>query len=158
MRKQPYGRGLRKCYLCKKILELNSNNFKRNKSSSYGFDYECKKCANIKNKTLPSYQRNIKRRQTDKKYRYWIYQYNSKLRNKSWNLTFEDFESLWQKSCYYCGSKIESIGIDRIDNKIGYQNNNIIPCCAKCNRMKGQLLQSDFIKHCNKVSEFNARL
>ena len=39
--------GKRKCILCKIIFELNENNFFRNKSSTGGFNYHCKKCFKI---------------------------------------------------------------------------------------------------------------
>ena len=35
---------LRKCSLCKKELELSSENFYKNKNEVGGFDYRCKLC------------------------------------------------------------------------------------------------------------------
>ena len=37
--------GYQKCSICKKILEVNSNNFYKNKNYKNGFGYECKPCA-----------------------------------------------------------------------------------------------------------------
>lgn len=45
MTPQLYKQGKRKCYLCQKILDLNSDNFYRSKKSGQvGFVSECKKC------------------------------------------------------------------------------------------------------------------
>ena len=71
-----------------------------------------------------------------------------------WKIDKKDFEKLWKKPCYYCGAFIETIGIDRINNKIGYLKNNIVPCCAWCNKAKLELLPEQFIEHCKKVASF----
>lgn len=61
----------------------------------------------------------------------------------------------WNKPCHYCGEEIVGIGIDRVNNKIGYQVDNIVPCCAWCNKMKLVATKEDFINHCKKIVEFN---
>lgn len=40
----------RKCSGCKKILSLNHNNFNKNITSTYGYEYYCKICKNKLNK------------------------------------------------------------------------------------------------------------
>lgn len=42
-------------------------------------------------------------------------------------------------ACHYCGGDLPICGggIDRKDNSAGYTADNIVPCCARCNRMKG---------------------
>ncbi len=59
----------------------------------------------------------------------------------------------WNKKCEYCGKKIETIGIDRINNKIGYITGNIISCCKICNAMKSSQTQKAFVKQCKKITE-----
>ena len=67
------------------------------------------------------------------------------------DLTFNQFMNFWQKDCFYCGNKIETIGLDRIDNKIGYIKENIISCCWICNKMKNQLSANEFINKCKVI-------
>jgi hypothetical protein len=37
-------------------------------------------------------------------------------------------------------------GIDRIDNRLGYERANSIPCCSICNFAKNSMSYEDFIK------------
>ena len=66
-------------------------------------------------------------------------------------LDIEDVKELWEKPCTYCGSPIDTIGIDRIDNSKGYLKGNITACCSLCNWMKRELSVDDFINHINKI-------
>ena len=79
------------------------------------------------------------------------YQNIAKFGKRKWNLTFKEFMNFWQKPCYYCGSKIKNIGLDRIDSKKGYEKDNLIPCCWICNRMKHTLGQKEFLNQCLKI-------
>ena len=75
----------------------------------------------------------------------------------------EDFELLTQEDCFYCGRKPESIsrgheygeyiynGIDRIDNKKGYNVKNCVTCCSICNRMKMNLEKEEFLLQIKKI-------
>ena len=51
--------------------------------------------------------------------------------------------------CYYCGSTNSKIGVDRLNDDIGYEVDNIVPCCKACNFMKNELSCQEFIKHVN---------
>ena len=53
-------------------------------------------------------------------YRYYQYKRDAAKRDHSFNLTFSEFMILWKKPCEYCGDDIETIGIDRVDNNLGY--------------------------------------
>ncbi len=83
--------------------------------------------------------------------RYGKYKKGAASRGLDFNISFEEFMLLWQKPCYYCGSSIETIGIDRIDNSIGYMLGNIIPSCFVCNRAKMDMSQSEFLSHCSMI-------
>ena len=51
--------------------------------------------------------------------------------------------------CYLCGKESNykhSNGIDRINNDIGYTEDNIACCCAECNYMKNNYQYDDFIE------------
>jgi hypothetical protein len=67
-------------------------------------------------------------------------------RDIPWLLSEGDFESFWQQNCSYCGSEIETIGIDRIDNDGPYVLDNCKPCCSTCNKMKLDLSEEKFIE------------
>lgn len=87
--------------------------------------------------------------------KYITYKKGAEIRNIEFNLSFEEFMLLWQKPCEYCGDEIKTIGIDRVDNHIGYIVDNTVPCCAICNLMKSTYGQYFFISHCKKITEFN---
>lgn len=76
-------------------------------------------------------------------------------RNHSFNITKEECWDLINRPCMYCGYKDSSIGIDRIDNKIGYEIENCAPCCKTCNFMKRSLSVDQFIEHCKRIAKHN---
>jgi len=58
----------------------------------------------------------------------------------------------WQESCAYCGSTIETIGLDRVDNDLGYEPNNVVGCCSYCNAFKSNGTVEEFVERCRKIS------
>lgn len=98
----------------------------------------------------------------------WTNKYNKKPKNRFYNLiqnakkrkielllTFDEFLKFWQKPCYYCGEKLETIGLDRVNNNLGYKLDNIVSCCKWCNQMKLNHTQNDFIEHCKIIIKYN---
>lgn len=88
------------------------------------------------------------------------YRYSAKKRNLDFSLTLEDIKKLWNSNCTYCGTKILTIGLDRINNTKGYSLKNITPCCKDCNFAKANKTPREFIKwikrafnHLNKKHE-----
>lgn len=86
------------------------------------------------------------------------YKRQAKSREYSFNLSFELFKDMIQKKCYYCNSlpnnrqttsysspNFKYNGIDRMDNTIGYEEWNVVPCCKKCNRAKDVMSESQFM-------------
>ena len=71
------------------------------------------------------------------------------------NLTKEQFSLLWKMPCFYCKTPIQTIGIDRKDSAKGYTEDNITPCCTKCNLMKRHISVEDFINHCKLIANSN---
>lgn len=93
---------------------------------------------------------------------YRQYKANSRYRKILFELSFEQFLDLSQRSCYYCGTQPLSImatnngefiynGIDRVDNTKGYYIENCVSCCKKCNRAKDTMSYDEFIKWIKKV-------
>lgn len=84
------------------------------------------------------------------------YQANASNSNRIFDLTLNQFKTLINQNCHYCGeqpsttckSRTSSIlynGIDRKDNNIGYILSNSISCCKMCNRMKHVFGQDEFL-------------
>lgn len=77
-------------------------------------------------------------------------------RNLEWSLTDDQTKELISSTCFYCGiSPTESVrgflGIDRIDNFIGYTYDNCVACCWDCNRAKNIMEQTRFLNLCAKI-------
>jgi hypothetical protein len=86
--------------------------------------------------------------------RFNCYKSAAKVRSLSFNLTFEQFMTFWQKPCFYCGNAIEKIGIDRVDTKNGYSMDDCVSCCSICNRMKMDHSVEKFLEHCRRILSF----
>lgn len=93
------------------------------------------------------------------------YKTNAKKRNYGWSITSAQFRELTSSPCHYCGSppgqayEIASSGLkeetrkrsqyfynglDRADNTRGYEIDNLVPACGKCNRAKYTMTQAEF--------------
>jgi hypothetical protein len=83
--------------------------------------------------------------------RYAHYKEGAAARGLPFDLSGKEFWSLWQKPCTYCGSEINTIGLDRIDSTKGYSIENVTPCCARCNEMKMADGLNDWLSHMKKV-------
>lgn len=62
-------------------------------------------------------------------------------------------EELMYQPCTYCGNYDRTtqdgqqmVGIDRIDNSLGYTKENCQSCCKVCNIMCGRLTVEQFLK------------
>lgn len=93
--------------------------------------------------------------------------YRSKARKRGFefNITYEEFMSLVQSPCIYCGGTESSYfnpvtghdkkflytGIDRINSSQGYIVENIQACCKICNRAKSDMNEETFLKWVEKV-------
>jgi len=79
---------------------------------------------------------------------YNIYKKCANIKNLAFEITYEEYTSLVEKSCYYCNT-IENRGfngIDRLNSSIGYIMNNCVSCCKMCNYLKGSLNNITFMK------------
>lgn len=87
-------------------------------------------------------------------YRFKHYKRSAKVRGFEFMLTFEQFKTFWQLPCTYCGNEIPSIGLDRVDNSLGYLITNVVPCCLICNRMKLTLSKEAFLEHIARIHNY----
>lgn len=120
----------------------------------------CKKI-NLRFKTL-----NIDQRHSTVKRCFEAYKRGAIVRKHEFKLTIEEFETLTQGNCHYCGEKPQQVykrkyvdgisfiynGIDRIDNNYGYMKKNCVSCCYKCNRAKANMTQKEFFELIKKIT------
>jgi hypothetical protein len=143
------------CICCK--IEKSSTDFGVNKSRKDGLNYYCKACVSIKDKEKNKKHaerikvRKAKARQSiDGKYQ--TYKDAAKTRGMVFDLTKNDFETFWQKPCYYCDAPMKTIGIDRKDNSIGYTLDNCLSCCKICNLGKHTSTYEEYVEHCKRMA------
>jgi len=100
-------------------------------------------------------------KQAQMNYVYNFYRYSAVKRNLSFELSPEQFFSLTQNVCHYCGTPPSNIsspkkdrrcgesfvysGIDRIESAEGYSMSNCVPCCRICNVAKSNMNYYDFL-------------
>lgn len=132
---------MKQCTCCKEIKELNLFGIhKRNKD---GLNCRCKACGNKKAKTT---NRSLSQR--------FIHSaIMAKDRGLSWIITKEEHAALLLKPCDYCGKELNPTGsgLDRMNNTIGYEIYNVVPCCRECNRVKSDVLTHEEMKAAMKV-------
>lgn len=114
---------------------------------------------------------------------YHNYVQSARDRKRFFGLTYSEFEAICTKACHYCGrppevrstAAVPVNGVDRVDNSAGYLAHNCVPCCKRCNMLKGSLTYEGFLsairgickhietqepympeKACNKCGEFKA--
>ena len=91
------------------------------------------------------------------------YKRQAKYRNLEFSIDYLSFCKLTSSACFYCGqlpitnytyrNKPPYIynGIDRVNNLLGYTQENSVACCPICNFMKGNKNQDDFFKKIKEI-------
>lgn len=141
----------KKIYL---ICQLCGTSHRRSPNWLQYHKNQCSKCSNQVNEELLKYsEAKIKFKKANGKrstrnyiaYAFKIFKSGAKVRNKTWNLTQEQVAKIITSNCRYCLRYFpEKMGIDRIDNSIGYELNNVAPCCNQCNKAKHIMSISEF--------------
>lgn len=98
----------------------------------------CKQCSSVARST--SMQKPIGR------HKYAVN--NARIRGLEWSIPMEDHIRIIQMPCHYCGGQlnIKGVGLDRLDNNRGYHLDNVVPCCGRCNRVRGTWFTYDEMK------------
>lgn len=72
--------------------------------------------------------------------------------------SFEKFLELSQQNCFYCNAKPSTHcknfiynGLDRLNSNKDHSEDNIVPCCWSCNRMKSNMNYEEFIDKITKI-------
>jgi hypothetical protein len=96
------------------------------------------------------------------------YLHGAKKRKLQFNLTDSEIDALIMSNCSYCGFEPNQCytlkdrnnyqfyynGIDRIDSSVGYEPNNVVPCCKTCNFAKGTMSSGEFYLWIERVYKF----
>lgn len=64
-------------------------------------------------------------------------------------LSLHQFDFLCKQPCFHCGIEHldKPMGVDRVNNKLGYIVGNVAPCCWNCNRAKSDMSQKEFYEY-----------
>ena len=90
------------------------------------------------------------------------------------DLSYNDFFFYSQQNCFYCGCTPANLhkyawegrpnhhgsngdfvynGLDRVNNTLPHDKNNVVTCCCQCNAAKSDMNYHDFINHIIKIYE-----
>jgi 5-methylcytosine-specific restriction endonuclease McrA len=103
------------------------------------------------------------------------YRNSARKSNRKFTLTETEFGELTSGNCSYCGiqpSKIKDRngkhefkgehyiynGIDRVDNNRGYEKDNCVSCCRRCNIAKASMTRTEFLNWISDVYNWNKLL
>ena len=97
------------------------------------------------------------------KHIYNSYRLNAISRKLEFEINYHDFLNLLKGNCFYCNNVPSNIykvsyysimynGIDRIDNNLGYTNDNIVSCCKICNISKNNYSTEVFLDWIYRIS------
>lgn len=114
----------------------------------------------VKKRRAEQYQLNKSSMRTRLRQYYWTlvsqyhqYKKSALLRQVPFELTKEDCEQFYAKDCYYCGQHYVALGIDRVNNDLGYILSNCVPCCKTCNWMKRTQTKEEFLNQIKLIYE-----
>lgn len=73
-------------------------------------------------------------------------------------ITYEKFVDQTIRPCFYCNlfSENRYNGVDRYDNKLGYTDDNVRPCCTNCNMMKNDYNPNAFIDKIDAIVSYKS--
>jgi hypothetical protein len=81
------------------------------------------------------------------------YRNASKRRGIQWALPYDLAIDLVTDNCFYCGAAPDPTnGIDRVINKNGYLEDNVVTACEHCNKAKLERSREDFERWAVKVA------
>lgn len=106
---------------------------------------------------------------------YKNYKRAAKKRGHSFKLSKSEFYILLSGSCWYCGSEPNMTwkgtkrtiidtstfrynGVDRVDNNLGYDIDNVVSCCKFCNNAKNTLTDSEYLDNIIRVYNYQKDL
>ena len=123
-------------------------------------------CLHRNNSSIRALKQRLPKGQAAARELFGTYRRSAKKRSHAFLITLEQFLELTAQRCHYCGflpsnytkfSKTNGDyvynGLDRVDNTIGYELSNLVPCCRQCNIAKRDLLLSDFLAWIKRLTQ-----
>jgi hypothetical protein len=95
---------------------------------------------------------------------YSSYKQNARSRKFNFNIDFDYAVNIMKGNCHYCGIEpsntymksyynVNYNGIDRVDNTLGYEMNNVVACCKMCNIAKNNNTEQEFLEWVKRLSK-----
>ena len=95
------------------------------------------------------------------------YKRNAANNKRTFYLTKEEFRNITKQKCHYCGIEPSQRyynhdyngdyiynGIDRVNNYLGYELDNCVPCCFECNKAKSDISYSKYMDWIDRIIKF----
>lgn len=100
------------------------------------------------------------------KHALWLdYRWRARKSSVFFDITEDKFIELTSSRCHYCGKPPLQIsnapgtylynGLDKVNPKLGYTMDNVVPCCKKCNIAKLDGSVDEFLLWVKSVYEYN---
>lgn len=130
------------CLKCATFLTSKTASIRYTKLGGY-----CRQCDSKRNSEYHRRHPEVARRRA-KKHRTTFIGRHKQLKKKLKLENVSDIDPAWsvnfysslvlEDSCHYCGGGLSKSGhsLDRIDNSLGHQAFNLVPCCGRCNSVK----------------------
>ena len=97
---------------------------------------------------------------------------------REFTISLEWFIKACHEPCHYCGRVDQNTlsvrstskttkwivkdfkynGLDRVDNSLGYTEQNCVPCCAVCNRAKNSMSYNEYMEYIDTLIKFRGEL
>lgn len=130
-------RSEKECLLCKQTKKRYE--FGRNRTKRDGYQSICAECQRQRPKKQRTHTRWNRCR------------WNAKSRGLDFDLSEQEINRITAENrCFYCPRELPKygVGLDRIDNSLGYVSGNVVPCCTSCNRIR-----QDEVSHQEMIDE-----
>ena len=157
-----YGKSNKRIWRCRcdcgKITYQNTGALTSNNSKSCGCLHD-----ELSSKNGKKSRYKVAKHDSGYNHIYNSYKQNALSRKLEFEINYDDFLNLLKGNCFYCNiipsntySKsyydIKYNGVDRIDNKLGYINSNVVSCCKICNISKNNHTTEVFLEWIFKIS------
>lgn len=144
---------------CGQVVDVSSTSLAKYKKLGIGSCGCGRGAGSTRSKGLPRYNQRLPGNEGLWRTRIRAYKADAPKRGRKWLLTDEHAKLLMSSRCQYCGDPpgpftiargprrepLASHGIDRVDNSLGYTNDNCVPCCKTCNLLKRDQSVKEFL-------------
>lgn len=154
----------RKCYYVECICDCGNRVLREKSHVKGGNTRSCGCMQHEMRKTLGTRSTRLPYGEAGFNLCYAAYKKSAKIRGYEFALSKDEFRDIITKPCIYCGESLTQekkrkdmngsfkyTGIDRYDNSKGYVHGNCVPCCQKCNRIKGVMSAAEMDKRLSTI-------